>query len=82
VPTANAVVARAAGTMQRGAVYGASHSVNSISKAGGPVIAASLAVYWGVRSPFLAAGCLLGVSAAPVLLATRNIGGVERSKTS
>jgi len=61
IPAANAALARDAPREQQGAIYGVSNSANAAGRAIGPMLGASVATSWGLRSPFVAAAAVFGL---------------------
>ena len=61
IPAANAALARDAPKEQQGAIYGVSNSANAAGRAIGPMLGASVATSWGLRSPFVAAAAVFGL---------------------
>jgi len=68
LPITNAILAHTSPKEQLGTVYGLSNSINSGGKALGPMLGATIATTWGMRSTFVSAGVLLALVTAWIAL--------------
>jgi len=71
LPTANAILAHTAPKEQQGTVYALSHSFSSGGRVVGPMLGATVAATWGLRSAFATTGALFALTTVWALLTAR-----------
>ena len=71
MPTANAMLAGSISHERRGAAFGLAGTATALANAAGPLSAAAIASFWGLRAVFLATAILFGLAYIWVSVALR-----------